>query len=79
MTAGDASKPEESFEAIYSRLEETVQQLEEGGLAIDRSIELFEVGMRFAKQCRDLLDGAELRVSTLTDEFRTAGIAHMEP
>ena len=35
-------------------------------------------GMRLAKQCRELLDGAELRITTLTAEFRAAGIGSSE-
>lgn len=55
----------ESFEAVYRRLEETVRQLEEGGLTLDESITLFEEGMRLAGDCRTLLDQAELKISTL--------------
>jgi exodeoxyribonuclease VII small subunit len=64
----------ESFEEIYSRLEETVRSLEEGGLPLDESIALFEQGMALAKRCRELLDGAELRVTSLVEEFQADGI-----
>jgi exodeoxyribonuclease VII small subunit len=73
-----ASTGELSFEAVYSRLEEAVQRLEDGGLSLDQSIELFEQGMRLAKQCRELLDGAELRITTLSEEFRASGIGSPE-
>jgi exodeoxyribonuclease VII small subunit len=66
---------QQSFEAVYTQLEETVRQLEEGGLPLDESIALFEEGMRLAQRCRELLDSAELRVTTLSEEFRTAGVA----
>jgi exodeoxyribonuclease VII small subunit len=66
---------QESFEQVYSRLEETVRRLEEGGLPLDESIALFEQGMRLAGRCKELLDGAELRVTTLVDEFQGVGIA----
>jgi exodeoxyribonuclease VII small subunit len=69
---------QETFESVYSHLEETVQRLEDGGLPLDESIALFEHGMRMAKRCRELLDGAELRVTTLTEEFRSAGPAAPE-
>ena len=72
--ARNTREPEETFEAVYGRLEETVQRLEEGGLPLDESISLFEQGMRLAKRCRELLDGAELKVTTLVEEFRAAGI-----
>jgi exodeoxyribonuclease VII small subunit len=60
---------------VYTRLEEAVRRLEEGGLPLDESIELFEQGMRLAGRCKALLDGAELRVTTLVEEFQAAGIA----
>ncbi|HEY7294459.1 MAG TPA: exodeoxyribonuclease VII small subunit [Dehalococcoidia bacterium] len=66
---------QQSFEAVYTQLEETVRQLEEGGLPLDESIALFEEGMRLAQRCRELLDSAELRVTTLSEEFRAAGVA----
>jgi len=65
---------QETFEAIYTRLEETVQRLEEGGLPLDESIALFEEGMRLAQRCRTLLDGAELRVTALSEEFKAGGM-----
>ncbi len=73
VAAGDFS-----FEDVYGQLETAVQRLEDGGLSLDQSIDLFEQGMRLAKQCRDLLDGAELRISTLTEEFRAAGMSSLD-
>ena len=64
---------QETFESVYSHLEETVHRLENGGLPLDESIALFQYGMRMAKRCRELLDGAELRITTLTEEFHSAG------
>ncbi len=65
---------QETFESLYERLEAAVQRLEGGGLPLDKSIEQFEQGMRLAKQCKDLLDGAELRITTLLEEFHQAGL-----
>jgi exodeoxyribonuclease VII small subunit len=63
----------ESFEAVYTRLEETVRRLEEGGLTLDESIALYEEGMDLARRCQALLDHAELRVTNLQDLFAAAG------
>ncbi|HZQ35437.1 MAG TPA: exodeoxyribonuclease VII small subunit [Dehalococcoidia bacterium] len=68
---------QQTFEAVYTQLEETVRQLEAGGLPLDEAIALFEEGMRLAQRCRELLDGAELRVTTLGEAFR-AGSATPE-
>lgn len=73
-----AAEPE-SFEALYGRLEETVRSLEEGGLPLDDSIALFEQGMKLAKQCRELLDGAELKVTSLVEEFEADGVPGGRP
>jgi exodeoxyribonuclease VII small subunit len=54
-----------SFEEAFKELEETVQQLERGGLTLDESIALFERGMKLAEQCDQKLDDAELKVSQL--------------
>ncbi len=66
---------QQTFEAVYTQLEDTVRQLEEGGLPLDEAIALFEEGMRLAQRCRELLDGAELRVSTLSEAFRAGSAA----
>lgn len=64
----------ESFEVVYTRLEESVRRLEEGGLTLDQSIALYEEGMQLATACQGLLDAAELRVTTLRELFAGAGV-----
>lgn len=54
-----------SFEEAYARLEEIVAQLESADLAVDRSVELYEMGMRLIRHCTSCLDGAELRIKQL--------------
>lgn len=64
-----------SFEEAFAELEEVVQQLEEGDLALDQSMALFERGMALATQCNAQLDAAELRVQQLVpagDEYPPA-------
>jgi len=55
-----------SFEEALTELEATVRQLEEGNLPLTEAIALYERGMGLAKQCSDLLDGAQLQVEQLT-------------
>jgi exodeoxyribonuclease VII small subunit len=62
----------ESFEAVYKRLEESVRRLEEGGLTLDESISLYEEGMLLARRCQELLDQADLKVTTLQELFAGA-------
>jgi exodeoxyribonuclease VII small subunit len=54
-----------SFEEAFERLQTAIQKLEDGGLSLEESIEQFELGMRLANLCTNMLDRAELRVSRL--------------
>ena len=58
-----------SFEEALSRLDETVQALEKGGLAIADSTRLFEEGAKLARRCHDLLAGAELKISRIETAY----------
>jgi exodeoxyribonuclease VII small subunit len=57
-----------SFEEAFAELEETVRKLEEGGLTLEQSLELFERGQALAARCNVQLDEAELKVRRLTPE-----------
>lgn len=62
-----AKKTQEvSFEKLYTELETTIEKLEEGNLALDDALALYERGMDLAKQCGVLLDRADLRIQELT-------------
>lgn len=61
-----------SFEEVYTALEEAVQRLEAGGLALDDAITAYEEGVRLAVAARDLLNAADLRISTLADAMNNA-------
>ncbi len=56
-----------SFEEAYQQLETIVQQLEGNDLPLDEALNLFEKGQKLAAHCQQLLDGAEVRVSQLTE------------
>ena len=66
--ASPKKKDEPAFEAVLSRLEEIVEQLEQGDLPLERSVELFEEGMRLSQAGMGKLDEAERRVSLLLEE-----------
>jgi len=73
-----AKKNEPPFEELYKKLEETVEQLEKGGLSLEQSIALYEEGMTLAKQCQAILDGAEQRITKLRESF-TQAAEQVEP
>jgi exodeoxyribonuclease VII small subunit len=55
-----------SFEKSLEELERTVKELEKGDLSLERSLALFEAGMRLSADCKKLLEEAESRVEVLT-------------
>ncbi len=54
------------FETALKTLEEIVAQLEQGDLALDRALELFEDGVRISRFCHSKLEEAERKVEILT-------------
>ncbi len=62
---------QESFEQLYARLEDAVGKLEQGGLALEQAIALYEEGMTLARRCQDRLDDAELKITKLRESFAT--------
>jgi exodeoxyribonuclease VII small subunit len=54
-----------TFEQAFQELEAIVRQLDEGQLALDESLALFERGQALAARCGTLLDSAELKVKQL--------------
>ena len=64
------------FETSLDELEKVVKELEAGDLPLERSIELFEKGMRLSETCRKQLEEAETRVEML---IRKEGKIQAEP
>jgi len=55
-----------SFEAGLEELERIVKELEKGDLPLERSLSLFESGMKLSGECKRMLEEAETRVEMLT-------------
>lgn len=55
-----------SFELSLGELEKRVVKLEHGDLDLDEALRLFEEGVSLVRQCQEILDHAEARVSTLS-------------
>jgi exodeoxyribonuclease VII small subunit len=53
------------FEECLQRLEEIVEKLERGDLALEESLALFEEGMKLSNSCRSELEAAEGKVELL--------------
>lgn len=63
--AREPASAEPSFEEATRRLSQIVAELEGGDLPLDRSLALFEEGVRLARAAEERLDRAEKRVEEL--------------
>ena len=61
----EKEEPGLTFEKGLERLEGIVKELEQGDLSLERSLELFEEGMRLSGICRRQLEEAENKVELL--------------
>lgn len=53
------------FEKKLNRLEEIVQKMEKGDMALDESLKLFEEGVKLSRECHVQLTQAEAQVKKL--------------
>lgn len=53
------------FEKKLSRLEEIVNKMEKGELALEESLALFEEGVKLSRECHQKLNEAESKVKLL--------------
>jgi exodeoxyribonuclease VII small subunit len=63
--AADNADEKLTFEEAYRQLEQLVQQMEQGDLPLEASLELNERGQKLVAICQAHLEQAELRVRTL--------------
>lgn len=54
-----------SFESSLEALEQIVRELEDGDLPLEKSLELFEQGIRLSRECQERLGQAERRIEIL--------------
>ena len=63
-----AETPEPTFESALERLEEIVDQLEQGDLELEAALVAFEEGVKLSRHCATQLEAAEQRVEVLVRE-----------
>ena len=61
-------KPERSFEEALARLEKIVKDMESGDLPLDKTMKLFEEGMKLSKFCTARLGETEKKIEVLMKE-----------
>ena len=52
-----------SFEEALARLEEISLALEGGNATLDKSLDLYNEGIKLLKQCNQMLDAAEKKIN----------------
>ena len=68
MEINMADKENISFEAAIERLTELVGLLENGKAPLDKSLEIFEEGVRLIGVCKKQLENAEQKVKLLVEK-----------
>jgi len=68
------------FEGAIAELETIVKKLEEGDLALEQSLALYERGVQLSRFCHARLEAAERRIEILNErgQLRPAG-AELDP
>lgn len=59
------AKNKDTFESSLGKLEEIVTQLEAGEMSLEKSLKLFEDGVKLSRECQERLDQAERRIEIL--------------
>ena len=57
----------DNFEESMKKLENIVTELENGNLNLDESVQKFEEGMKIAKQCNNILEETEKKITILLE------------
>jgi exodeoxyribonuclease VII small subunit len=71
--AGSAPEsPDEPFEALLARLEQTVQRLERGELPLEDSLRAYEEGIGLVRRAQGRLDSMDKRLEQLLGDGRLA-------
>ncbi len=57
-----------SFEQEMEELEKIVAELETGKLNLDESVAKFEEGVKISKECNEMLENAEKKITMLINQ-----------
>lgn len=56
------------YETAFAKLQDIVQQLEDGSLGFDESLKLYKEGTKLSAYCYDYLKNAEQEITTISAE-----------
>jgi len=66
MAKSPEPSPALTFEQALEKLEQCVQQLEDGQIGLEQALACYEEGVGLLKQCYAMLERAENRIQVLT-------------
>ena len=67
------------FEKAIQRLEKIVDDLEKGEMDIDKSLEIFEEGIKMSRVCSKKLNEAEAKIQKLTKNQKGELVTELFP
>ncbi len=72
------TKKTKSFEEAMQRLEEIVRQMETGDVPLEKSLQLFEEGVKLSRLCHERLNEAEKKITLLMEDKNTGKLVETE-
>jgi exodeoxyribonuclease VII small subunit len=57
---------DETYETKVEQLKKIIETIEDGNTHLDESIRLYEQGAALVKQCEEILNEAEIKITTLS-------------
>ena len=75
----EADYGEIKFEKAIQRLEKIVDDLEKGEMDIDKSLEIFEEGIKMSRVCSKKLNEAEAKIEKLTKDQKGELVTELFP
>ena len=58
-----------SFEQALKMLEETVENLEDGGLTLNETTDMYEQGMKLSQICTNILKSTEVKITEIQTKY----------
>ncbi|CAM4168734.1 MULTISPECIES: exodeoxyribonuclease VII small subunit [Jeotgalicoccus] len=67
------TKNDQTFEMKMTRLETIVKSLDEEEVSLEKSLELYQEGIKLSQECDNILKNAELKVEELNKDTDNDG------
>ena len=79
QTGASSNTEDMTFEEAFRQLADIAEKMEAGGLTLGDATAQFEQGMKLVQRCNQLLDSAELEVTTLRESYQRPGASAPAP